>query len=86
MKSEINYKYPSVPDLRARAKRKIPKFAFEYLDGGCNDDVNLKKNTDRIRDRTKPKYLVEYPTSLKTNFLDILTTHPSVFRQLACKD
>ena len=68
MKSDINYKYPSVPDLRARAKRKIPKFAFEYLDGGCNDDVNLKKNTDRIRAvELKPKYLVEYtPPSLKT--------------------
>ena len=68
MKSEINYKYPSVPDLRARAKRKIPKFAFEYLDGGCNDDVNLKKNTDRIRAvELKPKYLVDYtPPRLKT--------------------
>ena len=68
MKSEINYTYPSVPDLRARAKRKIPKFAFEYLDGGCNDDVNLKKNTDRIRAvELKPKYLVDYaPPSLKT--------------------
>jgi len=68
MKFEINYKYPSVPDLRARAKRKIPKFAFEYLDGGCNDDVNLKKNTDRIRAvELKPKYLVDYtPPSLKT--------------------
>ena len=68
MKSEINYKYPSVPDLKARAKRKIPKFAFEYLDGGCNDDVNLKKNTDRIRAvELKPKYLVEYTQpSLKT--------------------
>ena len=68
MKLEINYKYPSVPDLKARAKRKIPKFAFEYLDGGCNDDVNLKKNTDRIRAvELKPKYLVEYtPSSLKT--------------------
>ena len=68
MKLEINYKYPSVPDLKARAKRKIPKFAFEYLDGGCNDDVNLKKNTDRIRAvELKPKYLVDYtPPSLKT--------------------
>ena len=68
MKSDINYKYPSVPDLRARAKRKIPKFAFEYLDGGCNDDVNLKKNTNRIRAvELKPKYLVDYtPPSLKT--------------------
>ena len=68
MKSEINYKYPSVSYLRARAKRKIPKFAFEYLDGGCNDDVSLKKNTDRIRAvELKPKYLVDYtPPSLKT--------------------
>ena len=68
MNSEINYRYPSVPDLRERAKSKIPKFAFEYLDGGCNDDVNLKKNTLRIRDiELKPKYLVDYhPPSLKT--------------------
>tara|TARA_B110000977_G_scaffold170559_1_gene221387 strand:+ start:2291 stop:3436 length:1146 start_codon:yes stop_codon:yes gene_type:complete len=68
MKREINYKYPSVDDLRIRAKAKIPKFAFEYLDGGCNDDVNLKKNTSRIRDvELKPKYLVDYtPPNLKT--------------------
>ena len=68
MKTEINHKYPSVEDLRNRAKLKIPKFAFEYLDGGCNNDVNLKKNTDRIRDiELKPKYLVDYrKPSLKT--------------------
>ena len=68
MKSEINYKYPSIEDLRNRAKCKIPKFAFEYLDGGCNDDVNLKKNTERIRDiELKPNYLVEYKKpNLKT--------------------
>ena len=34
MKQEVNYKYPSVADLRARAKCKIPKFAFEYLGWG----------------------------------------------------
>ena len=64
----MNYKYPSVDDLRLRAKAKIPKFAFEYLDGGCNDDVNLKKNTERIRAvERKPKYLVDYKApSLKT--------------------
>ncbi len=68
MKTEIDHKYPSVEDLRKRAKLKIPKFAFEYLDGGCNNDVNLKKNTDRIRDiELKPKYLVDYrKPSLKT--------------------
>ena len=68
MKQQINYKYPSVDDLRTRAKAKIPKFAFEYLDGGCNNDVNLKKNTSRIREvELKPKYLIDYtPATLKT--------------------
>ena len=61
MKNDMNHKYPSVADLRERSRSKIPKFAFEYLDGGCNDDVNLKKNTQRIRDiELKPKYLVDY--------------------------
>ena len=61
MKNDINHKFPSVADLRKRSRSKIPKFAFEYLDGGCNDDVNLKKNTQRIRDiELKPKYLVDY--------------------------
>jgi L-lactate dehydrogenase (cytochrome) len=62
MKRNIDFmdsRYPSVPDLRKRAQAKIPKFAFEYLDGGCHDDVNLKKNTSRIREvELKPSYLV----------------------------
>jgi L-lactate dehydrogenase (cytochrome) len=41
--------YPSVDALRIKAKQRMPKFAFEYLDGGCNDDINLKKNTSDIR-------------------------------------
>ena len=49
MAQAFNLKYPSIDDLRNKAKRKMPKFAFEYLDGGCNDDINLKKNTSDIR-------------------------------------
>lgn len=49
MAQAFNLKYPSIDDLRKKAKRKMPKFAFEYLDGGCNDDINLKKNTSDIR-------------------------------------
>ncbi|MBK8778897.1 MAG: alpha-hydroxy-acid oxidizing protein [Saprospiraceae bacterium] len=44
-----NTKYPSIEDLRSRAQKKTPRFAFEYMDGGCNEDVNLRKNTDEIR-------------------------------------
>lgn len=63
-----NRKYPSVDDLRNKAKKKMPGFAFEYLDGGCNEDVNLHRNTTEIRDvNLVPQYLAPYKdSSLKT--------------------
>ena len=33
MEYEYNPNYPTVDDLRARAQKRIPRFAFEYLDG-----------------------------------------------------
>jgi L-lactate dehydrogenase (cytochrome) len=63
-----NPNYPSVDDLRNKAKKRMPKFAFEYLDGGCNEDVNLHRNTAEIRDvRLVPSYLTPFTeSSLKT--------------------
>ena len=56
--------YPSIDDLRARARQRIPRFAFEYLDGGCNEDVNLHKNTSDIRAvELKPFYLSKHTGS-----------------------
>jgi L-lactate dehydrogenase (cytochrome) len=58
MNSEFNPKYPSVDDLRTKAKQRIPKFAFEYLDGGCNEDVSIVRNTAEIRNvQLQPRYL-----------------------------
>lgn len=59
----MNYdpRFPSVDDLRERARKRIPRFAFEYLDGGCNEDVNLHRNTKEIRDvELVPQYLAEH--------------------------
>jgi L-lactate dehydrogenase (cytochrome) len=63
-----NSNYPSVDDLRTKAMGRIPRFAFEYLDGGCNEDVNLKKNTEEIRQiEITPHYLDAYAgADLKT--------------------
>lgn len=67
-----NTKYPTVDDLRIKAKKRIPKFAFEYLDGGCNEDINLLKNTTELRNiELVPKYIVneiEKPTLQTTLF------------------
>ena len=64
--SALNYdtKYPAIEDLRNKAKKKIPGFAFEYLDGGCNEDINLHKNTRDIRAvELIPQYLRKHTGS-----------------------
>ena len=64
MELTINPKYPSVDDLRKRAMVKMPKFAFEYLDGGCNEDINLDKNrTDLQKIELMPQYLSKFEKS-----------------------
>lgn len=72
MNKKFNIKYPSIADLRKKAKSKMPKFAFEYLDGGCNDDHNLRKNTADLREiELVPQYLKStVNVSLKTSLFD----------------
>jgi L-lactate dehydrogenase (cytochrome) len=64
MKFQYNPKYPAISDLEKKAKKRIPRFAFEYLNGGCNEDVNLFKNTDEIRKvELMPQYLTRHAGS-----------------------
>lgn len=73
----MNYKfisqYPSIADLKIKARKKIPRFAFEYLNGGCNDDVNIKRNTNEIRNvQLRPDYIKKFNgSSLKTSIFGI---------------
>jgi L-lactate dehydrogenase (cytochrome) len=64
------YQYDSlyIDDLRKKAKSRIPNFIFEYLEGGCNEEVNLIKNTKEIRDiELKPFYIRDHgEADLKT--------------------
>lgn len=61
-------RYPSIEDLRAKAKKRIPRFAFEYLDSGCNEEVNIRRNTSEIREiQLTPNYMDAYgEANLKT--------------------
>ena len=64
----FNSNYPSVDALRIKAKQRMPRFAFEYLDGGCFSEINLQRNTQEIRNiQLQPYYLRDYQgASLKT--------------------
>ncbi|OBU16339.1 alpha-hydroxy-acid oxidizing enzyme [Photobacterium aquimaris] len=68
MKDYFNTTYPSIELLRKKAKSRLPKFAFEYVDGGCNNEIGLRRNTDDIRKlELIPYYLRDYKdVSLKT--------------------
>lgn len=45
---ELMRAYPTSMDLRARAKRLMPGFAFEYMDGGAGDDLGIRRNWNAL--------------------------------------
>jgi (S)-mandelate dehydrogenase len=50
----------SISDLRAMAKRRMPRFAFDWMEGGAEDEINLARNRaafDAIE--LVPRYLID---------------------------
>ena len=43
-RSELMRAYPTAMDLRLRARRRMPNFAFEYGDGGAGSDGGIDRN------------------------------------------
>ena len=71
MVSKLNSKAASIADLKLRTKNRIPKFAYEYLVGGCNNDRAIAHNRDAL-DHVflQPSYLSRtQAASLKTTAL-----------------
>ena len=42
-------KAASIGDYREKARRRLPKFLFEYIDGGSYAEVTLQRNLDDLR-------------------------------------
>jgi L-lactate dehydrogenase (cytochrome) len=38
----------STHDFRRAARRRLPRFLFDYIDGGANDEITLRKNVDDL--------------------------------------
>lgn len=43
-------KFPDSNSLRTQAKKRMPAFAFEYLEGGCIDEIGLHRNANELQD------------------------------------
>lgn len=53
----------SISDLRTMAKRRMPNFAFDWMDGGAEDEINIARNRaafDAIE--LLPRYLIDAST------------------------
>ncbi|MCF2900026.1 MULTISPECIES: alpha-hydroxy acid oxidase [unclassified Pseudoalteromonas] len=48
MNNYFNHKYPDISDLKKKAKQRIPRFAFDYLEGGCMEERSVQRNRDEI--------------------------------------
>ena len=49
---DLHSRYPSIADLRARAKRRIPPFVWAYLDSATGTEATLRRNRtelDKVR-------------------------------------
>lgn len=50
----------SIDDLRALAKRRIPRFAFDLVDGGAESERNLRRNVEAFEEvLLTPRYLTD---------------------------
>ena len=51
-------RYPGIADLKRRAKRRLPNFAFDYLEGGIDDEQAKRRNRQAFHDvHLTPRYL-----------------------------
>ncbi|SEQ85935.1 L-lactate dehydrogenase (cytochrome)/(S)-mandelate dehydrogenase [Loktanella sp. DSM 29012] len=53
----------SIEDLRLRAKRRIPRFAFDLVDGGAENERNMHRNVAAFEEvELTPRYMVDVST------------------------
>src|SRR4030088_3095519 len=54
----------SIADLRALARRRVPRAVFDYLDGGAEGEVTLRENCRGYEDVTfRPRHAVAFANS-----------------------
>src|SRR5262249_56914324 len=50
----------NIEDLHRMAKRRLPKIAFDFIEGGLEDERGLERNTSAFhRHQLLPRYLVD---------------------------
>ena len=83
IKNCYNYK-----DFRNLAKKKLPSPIFHYIDGGADDEITLKRNTDSFNNcDLVPNVLANVgKPDLSTTIFGKKLIYQFFYHQLLCKD
>ena len=70
----------SIDDMRRRARRRLPKVVFDYLDGGAEGEVTLQENCRAFEELTfRPRQAVAvHETDLRTRVLGHELSFPAM--------
>lgn len=61
---DYDTRLPGVDDLKRRARRRIPSFAFDYLEAGIDGEVGKRRNREAFDGvRLRPRYLRDVSTA-----------------------
>ena len=47
--ARLRQRYPTIDDLRARARRRVPRFGFDFVDGGATEEYCIARNTSAFQ-------------------------------------
>ncbi len=45
---KLQRRFPTIADLRLRARRRVPRFAFDHVDGGANNEETMQRNAKAL--------------------------------------
>ncbi len=57
---KLRRRFPTIADLRLRARRRVPRFAFDFVDGGANDEECARRNAAALSAvELLPRYCID---------------------------
>src|SRR5215475_3387751 len=69
-RARLRQRFPTIEDLRHRARRRVPRFGFDFVDGGATDEHCVRRNTQAFQEvHLLPHYCVEGKVSMDTELL-----------------
>src|SRR6202167_3448962 len=65
--ARLRQRYPTVDDLRRRARRRVPRFGFDFVDGGATEEYCIARNTSAFQAiELLPHYCIDGKVTTRT--------------------